>query len=109
MLGMSVAAEFVSYITGHTIGLCSLWHYIVMFLCTSARKVVPARECCHKKTHCNNSSGAVIETCLNSTCAKLVCYECAYQFSLKLNSAIEYYCEDHIEPSRMPDNWKQTL
>jgi len=33
LLGMSVAAEFVSYITGHTIGLCSLWHYIVMFLC----------------------------------------------------------------------------
>jgi hypothetical protein len=33
LLGMSVAAEFVAYITGHTIGLMSLYHYIVMFLC----------------------------------------------------------------------------
>lgn len=72
----------------------------------SARNVVPKRECCHKKKHCNNSSNAVIEKCLNTTCAKLVCEECAYLFSLKLNSTVEYYCDRHIDITRIPDNWK---
>lgn len=75
----------------------------------SALKVVPASECCHKKTHCNDSSGGVLEQCRNPACARLVCYECAYVvFSLKLKSPVEHYCVDHIEASRIPDNW-QTL
>ena len=72
----------------------------------SALKVVLARECCHKKTHCNTSLGGVLEKCLNPACARLVCYECAVVFSLKLNSPVEHYCVDHIEASRIPDNWK---
>jgi len=54
----------------------------------SALKVVPASECCHKKSHCNNSLGGVLEQCRNPACARLVCYECAFVFSLKLNSPV---------------------